>query len=166
MSIFAKLSSLFENEKTVAPTNQQSIDAEKLAAAALMVEVAVQDGEFEEAERRVIENTLIHKLKLSTEDAKELLVLAEDKQSQSIQILSFTKEIKNHFDNEGRANIMEMLWGVVFADGKEDAYESNLMRRIAGLLYISDRESGELRPTIAARNKTEEMANHLFNTSG
>lgn len=152
MSIFAKLSSFFDSEKTVEPSKQQSIDAEKLAAATLMVEVAVQDGEFDEVERRVIENILVNKLELSSEDAKELLILAEDKQSKSIQILSFTKEIKNHFDNEGRAHIMEMLWGVVFADGKEDAYESNLMRRLAGLLYISDRESGELRKKVMREN--------------
>lgn len=153
MSIFTKLSNLFDREKVGDnSSNHQSIDAEKLAAAALMVEVAVQDGEFEDTERRVIENTLIHKLKLSEDDAKELLVLAEDKQSQSIQILSFTKEIKNHFDSDGRANIMEMLWGVVFADGEEDAYESNLMRRISGLLYISDKESGELRKKVMREN--------------
>jgi len=153
VSIFAKLSNLFDSEKAESSSNNpQSIDAEKLAAAALMVEVAVQDGEFEETERRVIENTLIHKLNLSVDDAQELLVLAEDKQSQSIQILSFTKEIKKHFDNEGRANIMEMLWGVVFADGKEDAYESNLMRRIAGLLYISDKESGIIRKKVMREN--------------
>jgi uncharacterized tellurite resistance protein B-like protein len=153
VSIFTKLSNLFDREKVGDnSSNHQSIDAEKLAAAALMVEVAVQDGEFEDTERRVIENTLIHKLKLSEDDAKELLVLAEDKQSQSIQILSFTKEIKNHFDSDGRANIMEMLWGVVFADGEEDAYESNLMRRISGLLYISDKESGELRKKVMREN--------------
>ncbi|MDG1997482.1 MAG: TerB family tellurite resistance protein [Emcibacteraceae bacterium] len=153
MSIFTKLNNFFDSEKVKkSSNNQQSIDAEKLAAAALMVEVAVQDGEFGNAERRVIENTLVNKLKLSAQDAKELLVLAEDKQSQSIQILSFTKEIKNHFDNEGRANIMEMLWGVVFADGEEDAYESNLMRRIAGLLYISDKESGAIRKKVMTEN--------------
>ena len=100
----------------------------------------------------MIEGILINKLELSHEDALELLALAEDKQSQSIQILSFTKEIKNHFDDQGRAHIMEMLWGVVFADGEEDAFESNLMRRIAGLLYISDKESGEIRKKVMQDN--------------
>ena len=147
MSIFAKLSSIFGEGDANSATNSQ-IDAEKLAAAALMVEVAVQDGEFDDLERKAIEHCLKDKLKLSNEDADELLKKAEDKQSQSIQILSFTKEIKNHFDDEGRANIMEMLWEVVFADGEEDDYESNLMRRIAGLLYISDKQSGEIRKKV------------------
>lgn len=149
MSIFSKLGLVF-SEGQVSENHQKNtnIDAEKLAAAALMVEVAVQDGEFDEAERNAIERSLTEKLNLSGEDAEELLSQAEDKQSQSIQILSFTKEIKNHFDDEGREHIMEMLWEVVFADGEEDNYESNLMRRIAGLLYISDKKSGEIRKKV------------------
>lgn len=153
MSIFKKLGKFFaEDSHDDSKSKNQSIDAEKLAAAALMVEVAVQDGDFDDTEREVIESILVNKLKLSKEDALELFSLAVDKQSQSIQILSFTKEIKNHFDDEGRAHIMEMLWGVVFADGEEDAYESNLMRRIAGLLYISDKQSGEIRKKVMRDN--------------
>ena len=151
MSILKKLGSFFADEHAENKITQ-SIDAEKLAAAALMVEVATQDGDFDEKERKVIEGILIYKLELSHDDALELLALAEDKQSQSIQILSFTKEIKNHFDDQGRAHIMEMLWGVVFADGEEDVFESNLMRRIAGLLYISDKESGEIRKKVMQDN--------------
>ena len=150
MSIIKKIGNFFA-EEAKDNTKTQSIDAEKLAAAALMVEVATQDGDFDD-ERKVIEAILVYRLKLSAEDAFELLSIAEDKQSQSIQILSFTKEIKNHFDDQGRAHIMEMLWGVVFADGEEDVYESNLMRRIAGLLYISDRESGEIRKKVMQEN--------------
>lgn len=149
MSIFAKIGSIFgESEGSLSSNKTNNINAEKLAAAALMVEVAMQDGEFDVAERTAIEKSLTEKLNLSADDAKELLEQAEDKQSQSIQILSFTKEIKNHFDDQGRAHIMEMLWDVVFADGEEDNYESNLMRRIAGLLYISDKESGEIRKKV------------------
>lgn len=153
MSIFNKLGSFFAADGSGQDqVKSQAIDAEKLAAAALMVEVATQDGEFDDAERYVIESILTGKLGLSDADAKELLHMAEDKQSQSIQILSFTKEIKNHFDDEGRAHIMEMLWNVVFADGEEDVYESNLMRRIAGLLYISDKQSGEIRKKVMQEN--------------
>ena len=151
MSIIKKIGNFFAAE-TTEQSKTQPIDAEKLAAAALMVEVATQDGDYDQDERKVIEGILINKLKLSSEDALESLAIAEDKQSQSIQILSFTKEIKNHFDDQGRAHIMEMLWGVVFADGEEDAYESNLMRRIAGLLYISDKESGEIRKKVMQEN--------------
>lgn len=149
MSIFTKIGSIFGEGAVSKKTNKtDNVDAEKLAAAALMVEVAFQDGEFDLVERKAIKKTLVQKLNLSSEDADELLSQAEDKQSQSIQILSFTREIKNHFDEEGREHIMEMLWGVVFADGEEDNYESNLMRRISGLLYISDKKSGEIRKKV------------------
>jgi len=149
VSIFAKISSVFvEKEGSLSNIKINNISAEKLAAAALMVEVALQDGQFDASERSAIEKSLTQKLNLSIDDAKELLELAEDKQNQSVQILSFTKEIKNHFDNQGRAHIMEMLWEVVFSDGEEDNYESNLMRRIAGLLYISDKESGDIRKKV------------------
>lgn len=149
MSIFAKISSVFvEKEGSLSNIKINNISAEKLAAAALMVEVALQDGQFDASERSAIEKSLTQKLNLSIDDAKELLELAEDKQNQSVQILSFTKEIKNHFDDQGRAHIMEMLWEVVFSDGEEDNYESNLMRRIAGLLYISDKESGDIRKKV------------------
>ncbi len=153
MSIFAKIGTLFnDDEISKSAIKSNEVDAEKLAAAALMVEVAVQDGDFTDKERQAIERLLIEKLDLSPDDAKELLSQAEEKQSQSIQILSFTRDIKNHFDDEGRVNIMEMLWGIVFADGQEDNYESNLMRRIAGLLYISDKKSGELRKKVMQEN--------------
>ncbi len=149
MSIFTKISSVFvEKEGSLSNIKINNISAEKLAAAALMVEVALQDGQFDASERSAIEKSLTQKLNLSIDDAKELLELAEDKQNQSVQILSFTKEIKNHFDDQGRAHIMEMLWEVVFSDGEEDNYESNLMRRIAGLLYISDKESGDIRKKV------------------
>jgi len=149
VSIFTKISSVFvEKEGSLSNIKINNISAEKLAAAALMVEVALQDGQFDASERSAIEKSLTQKLNLSIDDAKELLELAEDKQNQSVQILSFTKEIKNHFDDQGRAHIMEMLWEVVFSDGEEDNYESNLMRRIAGLLYISDKESGDIRKKV------------------
>jgi len=153
VSIFAKLGTFFANDDgSNKTTTTNNIDAKKLAAAALMVEVAVQDGEFDDQERQVIKKSLIERLDLSQPEAEELLSQAVDKQRQSIQILSFTRDIKNHFDDQGRADIMEMLWGVVFADGVEDNYESNLMRRISGLLYVSDKKSGELRKKVMKEN--------------
>ena len=74
MSIFAKISSVFGEKKgTLSNVIKNNINAEKLAAAALMVEVAVQDGQFDSAERSTIEKSLTNKLNLSMDDAKELL---------------------------------------------------------------------------------------------
>ncbi len=133
-----------------AASNDQKRDDEKLAAAALMVEVATHDGEFSRSEREHILYLLEHRLGLSSQDALELFVEALATQNDASHMLDFTRKIKDHFDEAGREHILELLWEVVFADGQEDAYESNLMRRVTGLLYISDRRSGMLRKKVKA----------------
>ena len=67
------------------------------------------------------------------------------------QILHFTRDIKDNSDHEARVALMEMLWEVVFADGEEHAFETNLMRRLAGLLYVTDQESGAARRRVRTR---------------
>lgn len=151
MSILQRLSSLLK-ENAAPQTPQQSAEDEKLAAAALMVEVAARDGEISRREREHILHLLEHRMNLSRDDALELFVEALAAQNASNQILGFTRKIKDHFDTQGRENILELMWEVVFADGHEDDYESNLMRRLAGLLYISDRRSGEIRRKVKTGN--------------
>ena len=148
MSILTKLNQLLGSNE--APVEQNSED-EKLAAAVLMVEVATQDGEFSSTERDHIIGLLERRLDLSKEDALELFVDALGRQGEANHILVFTRKIKDHFDEAGREHILELLWEVVFADGKEDSYESNLMRQITGLLYISDKKNGMIRKKILAR---------------
>lgn len=154
MSILKKLGTLFSDKtESAAPSQQASVEEHHLAAAALMVEVAVHDGSYSADEESHIKSLLINKLELSEQDARELLQAAKVEQENSNQILGYTRKIKDHFDEEGRAQIMEMLWQVVFADGREDDFESNLMRRVAGLLYVSDRKSGEIRKKVMAQRQ-------------
>ncbi len=152
MSIIKRLGRMLEGRPAV-PTGSEDrkTDDEKLAAAALMVEVATRDGEFSRREREHILYLLEHRLGLSSQDALELFVEALATQNKANHMLDFTRKIKDHFDEAGRENILELLWEVVFADEEEDAYESNLMRRVTGLLYISDRRSGILRKKVKAR---------------
>ncbi|MCF8475069.1 MAG: TerB family tellurite resistance protein [Emcibacter sp.] len=145
MSILKRLSAFNRSHNN---GNDNKNHDEKLAAAALMVEVAAQDGVISRSERERILFLLEHKLDLSKEEALEIFVEALATQNDSNQILGFTKKIKDHFDEMGRERILTFLWEVVFADGSEDDYESNLMRRIAGLLYISDKKSGHIRKNI------------------
>lgn len=152
MSIFKKFSNMLKGDSEVQSTGEsQPANNQQLAAAALMVEVATQDGEFSRVEREHIMNLLEHKLGLSPAEATELFVEALATQNESNQILGFTRQIKDHFDEAGRENILELLWEVVFADGKEDAYESNLLRRVTGLLYVSDKRNGVIRKRVKAR---------------
>lgn len=132
----------------VKETGARKTGDEKLAAAALMVEVAAHDGEISRIEREHIMALLEHKLNLSKAEALELFVEALATQDASNHMLGFTRKIKDHFDEEGRENILELLWEVVFADGEEDSYESNLLRRVTGLLYISDKRSGQIRKKV------------------
>jgi len=150
VSILRRLSKLM-NGPSDAPL--QTKEDEKLAAAALMVEVASHDGEISRVEREHIMRLLQDKMDLNEAEALELFVDALATQDDSNHILGFTRKIKDHFDEAGREKIIELLWEVVFADGEEDAYESNLLRRVAGLLYVSDKTSGMIRKKVIARRQ-------------
>ena len=74
-----------------------------------------------------------------------------------MQILGFTREVKDNYSYEERIALVEMLWEVVLADGRVDAHEAQLMRRIGGLIYVSDRDSAIARRRAAARAERKEV---------
>jgi uncharacterized tellurite resistance protein B-like protein len=122
-----------------------------VAAAALMVEAARLDGDFSEGERRRILLLLTDRFGLPADAAERLLAAGEDEARASVDLHAFTSAIKDGFDHEGRIGLIEMLWAVVYADGELHDYEASLMRRVAGLLYVSDGESAEARERALAR---------------
>ena len=75
----------------------------------------------------------------------DLIKEASKVQSESNQIFGFTKEIKNSFSEEQKLDLIEILWDVICSDQTIHIYESNLMRRICGLIYVSDKKSGEIK---------------------
>ena len=123
----------------------------KVAAAALMVEAAGMDDDFGSEEREKIIELMQNRLGLTAEDGEELLSLAEEKAGSSSQLFAFTRVINDSHSPEERIEFIEMMWEVVYADGELHHYEANLMRRIAGLLYVSDRDSGDARKKALAR---------------
>ncbi|MBL6928661.1 MAG: TerB family tellurite resistance protein [Rhodospirillales bacterium] len=123
----------------------------QLAAAALLVEAATMDGSFTGPERETIGHVLGAHFNLEVEAADALIEKADAAVAKSVQILGFTKIIKDRLEPEERGSIMEMLWEVAYADGELHDFEANLVRRAAGLLYVSDRESGEARKRVLAR---------------
>ena len=80
-------------------------------------------------------------------EAEKLLKLAEKKEEESNQIVEFTKEIKK-YSMDFRLKIIEIIWKIVYSDGTNDNYESNLIRRICGLLYISDKDNGIIKTKV------------------
>jgi len=121
---------------------EKKIDVDKnILVAALLVHAAKIDENYTDSEREIIKKALIALNKITIDDAETLLLKAEEKEQESNQIVEFTREIKKN-SIEFRTKIIEILWKIIYSDGTNDIYESNLIRRICGLLYISDRESG------------------------
>lgn len=122
-----------------------------IAACALLVEAATLDGDFTGDERAAIGTILRRHLGLSDEEAGTLLEEAEARHGEANQLLAFTRAIKNEYSPEERVEIIEMLWEVAYADGVLHDYEANLLRRIGGLIYVSDRERGAARRRVLTR---------------
>ncbi len=126
-------------------------DELQLAAVALLVEAAQMDDDFGDVERNKIVELVQRRFKLNEAESQELLQAASDKVDSSIQIFGFTRVIDDAFSESERVELMEMLWEVAYADGTLHDYEANLMRRLAGLLHVSDRDSGDARKRARAR---------------
>ena len=114
-------------------------------------EAAHQDGDFDAEERRTIEALLEARLSLTAQEARELVELADAQVQDKADLWSFARVVKNRFDHDERVHMMEMLWEVAYADGVLHDYEAGLMRRLAGLVYVSDAESGQARKRVLER---------------
>jgi uncharacterized tellurite resistance protein B-like protein len=130
---------------------QYGFEERQLAAAALLVEAARMDSEFDARERAKIGQLLQRRFGLGADEAAALLAEAERTAAASVEWQGFTQAIKEGFDPAERIAVIEMLWEVAYADGRLHDYEASLIRRITGLLYVSDRESGEARKRVLAR---------------
>lgn len=112
----------------------------EMSVAALLIEAARMDDTFDGAERAAIERLLAEKFDLPPAEVQELVAAAEQTVRHSTQFYPFTREICQRIDPEARAHIIEMMWEVAYADGVLDPYEDMLLRRIAGLIAVSDRD--------------------------
>lgn len=126
-------------------------EAVPLAAAALLVEAALMDGHFDDDERRTIEALLERHFDLEPADATTLIHTATEALDQANELYRFTRVIKDDFGHDDRVRMIEMLWEVAYADGHLHDYEANLVRRVAGLLHVADRDSGTARKRVLRR---------------
>ena len=122
-----------------------------LAAAILLIEAAHLDGTFDEVEQKTVRRVLADRFSLTADETTALIDLAESRHENAVEISTFTRAIKEGYATERRVEVIEMLWEVVLADGELHAYEANLLRRVGGLIYVSDRENGEARQRVAER---------------
>ena len=114
---------------------------------ALLIHAAKIDENYSDIEKKIIKEALINLNNINSDQAEELMKLAEKKEEESNQMLEFTREIKKH-PMEFRLKIIEIIWKIVYSDGVGDDYESNLIRRICGLLYISDKDNGIIKTKV------------------
>ena len=121
--------------------NEESINNKHILIAALLIHAAKIDDNYTSIEKEIIKKALIGLNAITPNETEELLKKAEKIEQESNQIIAFTREIKKN-SMEFRLKIIEILWKIVYSDGSSDSYESNLIRRVCGLLYISDRDSG------------------------
>ncbi len=125
-------------------------DEADLALACLLMEAAAADGRVAEAEREMIAR-LLGRRGLAPEQVTGLMRRAEDLVSDSVQILSWTKALKDSVPLAERVAVIEHLFAVAYADGRLDPLEEQLIRRVAGLLYVPDRERGRVHRQLRGR---------------
>jgi uncharacterized tellurite resistance protein B-like protein len=108
----------------------------RIAAAALLVEVSRSDGEVSDGERTVMRAAIQSLLDLPPADVEELLRVAEAESRSAVSLYEFTRIVDGELSQEEKKRVVELLWLVAFADGRKDAHEEHLVRKIAGLLHV------------------------------
>ena len=138
--------SLFKKEKE--NKNDQS-HLSLISVAALLIHSAKIDQNFTEKEKDIIKKALIE-MGADNNNLDEILKDAEIKEQDSNQILEFTKEVKNKNIDEKKI-VIEALWNIIYSDKDADIYETNLMRRLSGLLYLDPKVVGDIKEKIKSK---------------
>jgi uncharacterized tellurite resistance protein B-like protein len=142
----------FKSFRAPAPAEATDDSASlKYATAELMAIAAYQDDTYTTDEKEMIVSLLQRRFDMSEEDATKLAVETADAASDTTDLYAVIRTIRDALPPEERVRIIEMLWETVYADGELDDYEANLMRRVAGLLYVDDRQSGEAKKRVLDR---------------
>tara|TARA_B100001123_G_C15082705_1_gene936380 strand:- start:86 stop:508 length:423 start_codon:yes stop_codon:yes gene_type:complete len=123
---------------------KENLENNNILVAALLIHAAKIDEDYTDKEREIIKKAITNLYKITLNEAEELIKKAEKKEQESNQIIEFTKEVKKR-PMEFRHKIIEILWKIVYSDRTNDMYESNLIRRVCGLLYVSDKDNGEIK---------------------
>jgi uncharacterized tellurite resistance protein B-like protein len=124
----------------------------RLAAAALLIHVMTIDGSETSAEHETLASLLRDRFGLDDKAATELIEAATEADREAVDLYRFTSLINRSLDEDGRRRIVEMMWQMVFADGKVNEFEDNVVWRAADLLGISSRDRVTLRQQVAEQN--------------
>ena len=136
---------IFKKENTEKESNHPSI----MAVACLLIHSAKIDENYTDKEKKIIKDAIIE-MGANAKEIDEIIQVAEEKEKDSNQILDFTREIKN-IDEEDKKIIIEALWDIIYSDENADMYETNLMRRISGLLYLDPKVVGDIKEKVSRK---------------
>jgi uncharacterized tellurite resistance protein B-like protein len=150
IAVINRFRALFGDRTGVSEAGHGDIELQ-IAVAALMVEAARMDDDFDARERARIVDLVARRFGLARDECAAVLQAAEARVHDASELYGFTRTVKQAFNQEERIDLMEMLWEVAYADGELHDFEANLMRRLAGLLHVSDRESGLARKQALVR---------------
>ena len=137
---------LFKKKETEEKNNLSLV-----AIASLLIHSAKIDENFTDKEKKIIQEVLIE-IGADIKNISKIMEEAENKEKDSNQMLDFTKEIKN-IDKEEKKIIIEALWNIIYSDKNADMYETNLMRRLSGLLYLDSKVVGDIKEKVKLKKQ-------------
>ena len=136
---------IFKKENNEKESNHPSI----MAVACLLIHSAKIDENYTDKEKKIIKDAVVE-MGANAQEIDGIIQVAEEKEKDSNQILDFTREIKN-IDEEDKKIIIEALWDIIYSDEDADMYETNLMRRISGLLYLDPKVVGDIKEKVSQK---------------
>ena len=140
--MFDKLKTFFDKKTDISEIN---FDSEKIAVVALLISTAKYDGNFDESERLEIQKLIKSYFSLSNENTDDLFKAAEEIENKANDLQQFTRSLNKVLNEEEKLKIIELIWKIIMADGIIDNYEENLVRRLSGLLYLQDKDIGNIK---------------------
>ena len=130
--------------------NNENKNEDLIKVAALLIHAAKIDQDFSLQEEEIVQKTLLE-IGANQNNIQDIIINAKKIEENSNQILEFTKEVKN-MKNTNKIKIIESLWRIIYSNKKADIYETNLMRRLTGLLYIDSKTMGDIKSRIEKEN--------------
>ena len=133
---------IFKKEENEKENNHPSI----MAVACLLIHSAKIDENYTNKEKKIIKDAIIE-MGAETLEIDKIMQDAEEKEKDSNQLLDFTREVKN-INEEDKKIIIEALWDIIYSDEDADMYETNLMRRLSGLMYLDPKVVGDIKEKV------------------
>lgn len=146
-----RLKNLFGNRPSENSGQPAGAGRPELAVAALLIEAAWLDEHFSQEEQDAIYEILIRQFELGEDEAKKLFEEAKAAQHGSVEIYNFTRTLNDTYSESERIGLIELVWEVVYADGVLHDFEASLMRRLSGLLHVSDHDRAAARQRVMDR---------------